>query len=340
MKNENAAISVIMSVYNTETEYLNIAIQSILDQTFQDFEFIIINDGSDEECVKALKKFKDERIELITNPENYGLTKSLNIGLRKARGRYIARMDADDYSYPERLKQQYQYMEQHKEIHILGTWVKEGKKIQKCCGNVPTRWRYTRMLFDNVGIFHPTAFIRADFLKENHFFYDEGFKKAQDFELWSRCLQTGRMYVLPQVLLDYRIHDGQISTRGRGEQDYYNICTRRKMLSHLGVDLSEREMQQFDNINVCCITAPEIEAMFDKIMMANRHKGIFDQKMLGYELGTKWLRYLLSAKGTDRHSWMKGKYAKVMYSVKYYGYMLFIAWCKQDFFHHNREKYI
>lgn len=338
MKNENAAISVIMSVHNTETEYLDIAIQSILDQTFRDFEFILIDDGSDKECAGELQKFKDERIQLITNPENYGLTKSLNIGLRKARGRYIARMDADDYSYPERLRRQYRYMERHKEIDILGTWVKEGKKIQKCCGNVSSRWRYTRMLFDNVGIFHPTAFIRADFLKDNHLFYDEEFKKAQDFELWSRCLRIGRMYVFPEVLLDYRIHKGQISSSGRGDQDYYNICTREKMLSQLGIDLNERERQQFDKINECCITAPEAEALFDKIASANGQKKIFDQRILQYELGTKWIRYLLGAKGTRRHSWMKGKYAKIMYRADYYLYMLFIAWCKQDFFHHNREK--
>lgn len=338
MEKHNIAISVIMSVHNTETEYLNIAIQSILDQTFRDFEFIIINDGSNEECTTVLKEYKDTRIELITNPKNYGLTKSLNIGLHRAVGKYIARMDADDYSYPERFESQYQYMEQHKEIDILGSWVREGNKVRKCCGNVSTRWRYTRMLFDNVGIYHPTAFMRADFLKRNNFYYNEDFKKAQDFEFWSRCLSVGNMYVLPKVLLNYRIHDGQISSYGRSEQDYYNICTRENLLAQLEVDLNEKEKQQFDNINECCMEACEIEVLFDKIADSNMQKAIFDQTILQFELCTKWIRYLLGAKRGNKRIWLKGKYARAIYSVKYYLYMLFIAWCKQDFFHHNREK--
>ena len=338
MKKNNVAISVIMSVYNTETDFLNVAIQSILNQTFQNFEFIIINDGSNKECSEALAVFKDDRIQLITNPENYGLTKSLNIGLHRAKGKYIARMDADDYSYPRRLERQYRYMERHKEIDILGSWVREENKVQKCCGSVPTRWRFTRMLFDNVGIYHPTAFIRTDFLRNNDLYYNEAFKKAQDFELWSRCLTIGRMYVFPEVLLNYRIHEGQISSYGLSDQDYYNVCTRENLLKLLGVELDDREKQQFMNMNNCCMTAEETESMFDKIFDINMQKEIFDHTMLKYELCTKWIRYFWEADNREKKQWLKGKYARAMFDLRYYFYMLLIAWCKQDIFHHNREK--
>ncbi len=340
MDNDKVAISVIMSVYNTRSDYLNIAVQSILNQSFRDFEFIIIDDGSGEECRGELRKFKDERIRLITNPRNYGLTRSLNIGLREACGRYIARMDADDYSLPKRFERQYHYMEKHKEIQILGAWVKEGKRIQKCCGNVSSKWRYTRMLFDNVGIFHPTAFIRGEFLRRNGFWYDESYEKAQDFELWSRCLRVGYMYVYPEVLLNYRIHEGQISRGRRGEQAYFDICTRERMLAQLDVELSEKERHQFANMDESSITAPEMEMLFDRLLEGNRQKKIFDSTILRYELYTKWIRYILKAKRREKRNWMRRKYAAALLNIRYYVYMIFIAWCKQDLFHHNREKRI
>lgn len=337
MEHDKATISVIMSVYNTKLQYLNIAVQSILQQTYPYFEFIIIDDGCDEECARFLQSIGDKRVILIRNPENYGLTKSLNIGLQRARGKYIVRMDADDRSYPQRLEKQYDYMEQHPEIAILGCWVKEGSRVNKCCGSVSTKWRYARMLFDNVGIYHPSAFIRTDFLKENHLAYDETFKKAQDFELWSRSLLKGYMYVFPQVLLEYRIHDGQISCYGSKEQEKFNILTRRNMLKLLEVQLDPDEERQFAHMNTSCMSPESVIGLFDKILHANQEKKFFEQRFLRYELETKWIRFLLQAAGTEKRKWLRGRYARTLLWPGYYVYMLYIAWCKQDFLHHNRE---
>src|SRR3989337_2996755 len=112
-------VSVIMSVYNGE-RHLRESVDSILNQTFQDFEFIIINDGSKDQSKYILESYKDERIKLIHN-KNMGLTKSLNIGISIAKGKYIARQDADDISEPERLKTQYDFMEANPGLGLIGS---------------------------------------------------------------------------------------------------------------------------------------------------------------------------------------------------------------------------
>ncbi|MDD4353774.1 MAG: glycosyltransferase family A protein, partial [Candidatus Nanoarchaeia archaeon] len=119
---KNHRISVIMSAYNTE-RYIAEAIESILNQTFKDFEFIIIDDGSTDDSLKIIKRYvkKDRRIKLIHNKKNIGLTKSLNKGLKIAKGQYIARMDADDISLPQRFQIQYDFLEKNKDIFLIGT---------------------------------------------------------------------------------------------------------------------------------------------------------------------------------------------------------------------------
>ena len=117
-------ITVLMSVYNTKEDYLREAIESILNQTLREFEFIIINDASNEQTINILDQYNDDRIIRIDNEVNHGLTASLNKGLSVAKGEYIARMDADDISYPNRLELQYQYMQKHPNVAILGGWTK------------------------------------------------------------------------------------------------------------------------------------------------------------------------------------------------------------------------
>lgn len=337
MRESEIAISVIMSVYNENPRYLDIAVQSILNQAFHDFEFIMINDGSDAKVKEQLESYTDERIVLIHNADNYGLTKSLNIGLDAAKGKYIARMDSDDYSCPDRLKLQYQYMEDHHEIDILGAWVKAEGKVQKSGGCVPTEWRYTRMLFDNVGIYHPTAFIRKSFLDKNHLRYDERMKKAQDYALWTQCLSLGKMYVFPKVLLDYRVHDMQISKKNLTEQNYYNLLIRENLLEKLALDLSVQELGQFRNINQVQLSAAQIDAFFLKILNANKAKKIFHEKMLAYELNTKWIRYILQTHGREKIDFLRGRFLGRVFNLKYYIYMLSICLYKQDLLHHSKE---
>ena len=210
-------VSVIMSVYKEPKEWLCQSIDSILNQTLSDFEFIIICDnpaGHDNLALLRDYERKNERIKLIVNEENIGLTKSLNKGLAVAKGRYIARMDADDISTPTRFESQYQYMEANPQVNVLGTAIKYfGRGAWK---KGTDGIRYTdediraQMLLDNC-IAHPTVFIRKSVLDEHGLTYDENYRQSQDIRLWEQLMPYGEFANLKEKLLKYRLSDQQIT---------------------------------------------------------------------------------------------------------------------------------
>lgn len=217
-------ISVIMAVYREPIEWIRSSIDSILVQTFDDFEFVIVCDAPDyKECVELLQIYNaiDERIVLLINKKNLGLTKSLNKALEKARGKYIARMDADDVSMPNRFKEQYLYMENHSKVIVLGSQI-------KYIGNVP-RWKQTdsikynnddikaQLLFGNC-IVHPTVMIRKEVLDKKHIRYDEGYRHSQDYRLWEQLKDYGDFLNLKDVLLEYRVSEQQITSTNKTSQ--------------------------------------------------------------------------------------------------------------------------
>lgn len=199
-------LSVVMSVYNGQ-KHLEEAVTSILNQSFSDFEFIIINDGSTDKTKVILDQFEadDSRIRVI-HQENKGLTVSLNRGIGKACGRFIARQDADDISLPERFEKQLSFLRSHPGVVLCGTWFIEnnegmGQKIRK----YPLNDLSLRRDIKYANHFcHPSViFLKDAFNKAGG--YDENFPTAQDFELWIRMAQTGKMANIPEVLIEKRI---------------------------------------------------------------------------------------------------------------------------------------
>ena len=187
----NPKISIIMGTYNEEPNQIKKAIKSILNQTFKDFEFIIIIDNPKNIKVKkAISQIKDKRIQIIENKENLGLAKTLNIGITKAKGKYIARMDADDFSNKNRLKVQYEFMEKNKKTDLCFTWAKyidEKGRINKKINPKNIFTKNLKKTFFKKHIFtHPTLLCKKEVLFENK--YNEDFKKAQDYELWIRLI--------------------------------------------------------------------------------------------------------------------------------------------------------
>lgn len=285
-------ISVIMSVYNTREDYLRKAIESILEQSFIDFEFIIINDGSKKEVRDTIKSYQDERIIFINNECNIGLTKSLNKGLDIARGKYIARMDADDVSHKRRLEKQYKYMEKHQNVDILGAWINDGKCTIKTDGRISSECRKVRMLFKNAGIIHPTAFIRKKFLVENEIRYDETIKKAQDYKLWVDCLKKGaQISVYPGVLLYYRRHGGQITEEKSGEQDYFRKIIQEALVREIYADISESELNMFFNNERRLQYKEEYVKLCRTLEEENSIKRLYDDTILRYELKDTYIKF-------------------------------------------------
>lgn len=214
---EQAKISVIMSVYNGRP-YLKEAIRSILTQTYKNFEFIIVDDASTDDSLKYLKSLKDQRIIIIKNKKNLGLAASLNKALQISSGNFIARMDADDISLPERFKSQLDYLSKHKEVDLCGSWVdlidEKGQKIGE--KKYPTNnLDIKKALCWYPPIIHPTLMSKAKVFKVLHG-YKKEYDMAEDYELLLRAKNTFTMANVDRKLLLWRLWDKR---RSRQEMD-------------------------------------------------------------------------------------------------------------------------
>ncbi|GHU05641.1 hypothetical protein FACS1894205_5940 [Alphaproteobacteria bacterium] len=207
MYSKNAPkVSVLLPAYNAE-KYIAEAIQSILDQTFTDFEFIIINDGSKDNTVKIIRQFVDPRIIFIDNEQNSGLIAALNQGLDLARGEYIARMDADDISLPTRFAKQVAFMDANQDVGVLGSWV---QWFGDDCGERVLRRDSAVGFFEvlrDCPVAHPTVMLRKSVFDKYDLRYDSDYVNCEDYELWSRAIYYTKIVNLPEILLKYRRHD-------------------------------------------------------------------------------------------------------------------------------------
>lgn len=223
---ETPLISVIMSVYNSEA-HLRESVSSILGQGFDDFEFIIINDGSSDGTAGILEEFaeSDPRI-ILVHQENTGLTRALNKGLVMAKGKYIARQDADDVSYPERFEKQVGMLEKNPDIVLIGGGSDDVYEDGSTgCWRVYDGPELQDVVFHQTPFPHSTVMMRAAVCKKLGG-YDESFKTAQDMELWMRFAKEGRIAVVPEAVIRRSVHKGAISHKRRWRQFYDGLRAR------------------------------------------------------------------------------------------------------------------
>lgn len=243
-------VSVVMCVWNGE-KYLRECIDSILNQSFQDFEFIIVNDGSTDGTAEILQTYavQDPRVRILENPQNMGIGFSRNKGNGAARGEYIAVMDQDDWSDPSRFAKQVVFLDEHPEIAILGTafWRNNGGKLEYELTQRSTvpgvlRWEF---LFD-CAMLHPTTMMRASLVKSEGFKYVEGVPPSEDFELFTRIVKTHQLTNLEEPLLFYRTHaNNTTSVKRVAQMDYAHQVIRRQVLEYTGQDLPEKLVLAF-----------------------------------------------------------------------------------------------
>jgi glycosyltransferase involved in cell wall biosynthesis len=199
-------ISIIMPVWNG-AKYLRPAIDSILNQTFHDFEFIIINDGSTDETLSIIESYDDPRVVLISQA-NQGVTKSLNNGLKAAKGEFIARMDADDLAMPERLEKQLGFLQANPDIGLCGSRAiaidKDGQVLRNFDYPPLTHQAIVRYYLLHNPFIHSSVLFRKSVIEQCGG-YDESIPRAQDYELWGRVIAKYRTANLPDHLLEYRV---------------------------------------------------------------------------------------------------------------------------------------
>lgn len=202
--NQEPLVTVLMPVYNGE-KYLREAIDSILNQTFQRFEFLIVDDGSSDNSISIIQTYSDPRIKLIRNEENLGISKTLNRGILAASCELIARMDADDISYPDRLQKQYDYFQEDPECALLSTWAKviternEHIRTEK----YRSRFYYYNLTFE-CWMYHPTVMYRKSAVIAVGMY---SIPYAEDFELFWQLSRKYKIACLEEVLIDYRVTD-------------------------------------------------------------------------------------------------------------------------------------
>lgn len=277
-------VTVLMCVYNSET-YLREAIESILNQSFKEFEFLIINDASIDRSLEIIKHYDNTRIKIIQNSENIGLTKSLNKGLKAAEGKYIARMDADDISHPQRLERQVKFMEEHPEVGICGTWFQLIGQQERIIKHPVDHQDILTFMFKNNGIGHPTAFIRKDLFIEQHLFYDENYTAAQDYDLWVRASQKIRLANIPEVLVKYRVHSSQVSIAKLQQQRYFAFKARCPLIYSLVEQLPDKALSLYKDLLTSSIRfKPEevklIVQLINKMIYTNAVQKLYNQTML------------------------------------------------------------
>lgn len=223
MSVEDPQISVIMSVYNTES-YLRDAIDSILNQTFSDFELLIIDDCSSDSSVDIIESYTDPRVRLLKNKENMGIVKISNHGLREARGEFIARLDSDDLAMPTRLEKQISILKQHPETALVASLYdcidSSGKQqwTHDYWHPSPEEIFYT-LIFNNC-IAHSCVMYKKSTVQAING-YDEDLVYCDDWDLWFRLAQIGKVEMIPETLCKWRDHSTSIQKRLNDARSQY-----------------------------------------------------------------------------------------------------------------------
>ncbi|MDP2852235.1 MAG: glycosyltransferase [Gallionella sp.] len=239
-------VSVLLPAYNCEAYVLE-AVSSMLSQSFSDFELLVIDDGSTDSTRKLLEAVHDARLRLVSNERNIGLIGTLNRGLALAVGRYIARMDADDISAPERLEKQVQYLEANPDIHVLGSMVnlidEQGNVFGAFAGYPKNADEIHRYLLRECCLIHPSVMFRKDTVLAADG-YSTSARHAEDYDLWLRLSDHHKIANLPDKLVSYRMHRNQVSIRNLTTQHHVAQSCRiaaLKRRSTLGEDVSDVE---------------------------------------------------------------------------------------------------
>jgi glycosyltransferase involved in cell wall biosynthesis len=210
-------ISVILPVYNAEL-YVSESIQSVLNQSFSDFELIILNDGSTDGSERVILEFQDKRIKYVKNETNLKLIDTLNLGLKLVQGKYIARMDADDIAFPDRFEKQITFLEKNPDYGLVGSFA-------ECFGDTNGIMKYVEedqdirfALLTHNPFIHSTIMVRSTVLKENNLAYKKDKLHVEDYDLWIQLLAFTKAKLIPECLIKYRVHENQVSNVHREMQ--------------------------------------------------------------------------------------------------------------------------
>lgn len=303
------AVTVLMPVFNA-APFLAEAVDSVLAQSYRDFELLIVDDGSTDASAKILSGFHDPRVRLVRNEANTGIVCSLNRGLKLAEGtRYIARMDADDISLPARLERQVAFMDAHPEVGVCGTWLESFGAGLRALWSPPCDDDAIRcsLLFESV-LYHPTIVFRRSLLDRHAITYSAEFPHAEDYELWSRLSDICSCANIAEVLLHYRLHRDNIGFRESKMQGASADGVRLRLLASMGVkpDTAERATHAAVSSWRVPLEGAALGSAHDwllKLVRANRVSRRYPQQTFERTVARRWFQICLMSTPLGLEAW-------------------------------------
>jgi len=291
-------VTVFIPVYNRE-RYLAETIDSVLAQSFTDFEVVLVDDGSVDRSIEIIEAYQDPRIRLFRNEKNLGIPRTRNRGLEEARGEFVAILDSDDIMLPTRLQTQVDYFDAHSECVGLGSWSKyinaEGKVIKQLCTRPISHKKIKVSLLFHCAIHNRTFMARASVLKELG--YNNDFARCQDYELLMRLSDFGEFHNLPKRLVLGRKHDEQITFNTSTIGDEKKCLIAADALRKLSIEFTSEDLRRH-----ICIARPKALTESDsdfflwaadwlqQLLQANRDKRIYDQTAMAQIVFKMWIR--------------------------------------------------
>lgn len=294
-------VSIVMPVYNGEG-FVREAIDSVLAQTFKDFELIVINDGSIDGSEEVVRSYSDPRIVYVKNEVNSGLANVRNKGIGLVRGQYLAWLDCDDISLPTRLEKQVSLLDANPKIGLCGTWVRTIGLSKADIWQYPVEPEFlrARMLFDDP-FATSSIMMRSACVLEQNLRFQIDHPPAEDYELWERVSREWVVTNVPEVLTYYRVHPAQTSTSNSVKQRASVWITQSRLLAQMGIAASEEEKELHLNIGAGWRFLPDLsqlEATRDwlaKLEAANETMRIFPRDAFRRVLAERWFLAAMGA---------------------------------------------
>lgn len=290
----NTRVSCLLAVWNGEA-YLADAIRSVLSQTFRDFELIVMDDGSTDRTANILHQFQreDGRIRVYNQP-HAGLVATLNRGISLATGEYIARMDADDVSKPDRFAIQVEYLDRHQDIGICGSWIETfGNGVSEVVKYPNDDASIRCQLLFSSALAHPSTMLRRSMLLRHGLQYDEQAVNAEDYDLWVRASKSTRLANVPAVLLRYRVHLQQVGRRLAEKMEVSSQHVRLIQLARLDISPTPEEAQLHQDLSRWRFESSAVflcatRKWLGKLVGANASARVYPEAEFCAVLGRRW----------------------------------------------------
>ncbi len=338
---ENPLVSVLFPCYNVE-KYVEKALLSLINQTYHNIEIITINDCSSDGTKNILEKYAqiDNRVKLYNNEVNLKLIKTLNKGIGLCSGKYIARMDADDISLPERIEKQVRFLEKNSDYDVVSTMFyafKNGTKRKSLYRN-PTKFEdlQAALLFNSV-ICHPAAMIRKTLFTELNLRFEDAYIHVEDYALWSKALYLTKLANLDEAMLMYRVHENQISTVYNKEQSENKKEVFKIHCEKLNLPVDSHSMDIYASVAECVPSVSsldylgECERFMLLLLDRNEEKRFCSETYLERLLSLHWLRLCANSRiglNVLKTCFESPLYKKVNYTV--WDYIIFYINVRQS----------